>query len=816
MASVKRLALRAMRAAGEQGSALLVTLMVMVGLSLIGLGYVALSETESAIAVNERNAAQTLHVAEAGGLMVVEWFQNPKWARSENLMPLNTDAVKVVRRIFVGTTKEYIGRYKPVATTLLCDKPFKPLSVDRFFGTEDNPDVLINDRTAAVWLAEFNIALFNKNAGATAAAGCGGCDNREGGRVTEIRIYAPPTDGATKNTETGWDDPSTSGIPASTGFYEGGTRFGLATIRVTASKFNKADCGPYVSGCRTIAQRSVKFVVAEWPFPGPQGPIQSNANIGTTGNYHIHWGKITSTLDTDLKRPYTSIPWIDAFNHTPFERGYEAAASGANSTKVWPTDAASADNLQNQDWFWELIGRTFEDPWYEARARGRITQMSSSAIDTADAHQYRYEDPTLIPGEPVCDPCGVGDGKSPGQSNMFQGQTKSTARYWTNALFPRIDYDFWKQVAISADSQDNIYYLRWVTKDQFQDRAGNTRTWRQWVDVFATPPAGTGPKSKPGFYFFDTQNKQNPQSSRGGVLTPKISESGGKMQMKGFVYLNTEEVSITGLGGYTHYYNMPGEVFRDIGYRRVEDDPAKTNYKAWAKRDDAGVDCTAADASNCVTENPRFNFWDYQDLPWSRGLAAKNNEFDYYVAKQAVDLTRKSPLSSKSASTKVSGEYFIVNWYAGCNPGVDCSEPHEPYLNFIYPDTGAPGDPITVRWENPGSETRRRKTNPKGVTPPTALPTCAGATAADCTSNSYDMDGGLIELSPILDGVFYAEGKFGSAGDAHYFGSLMFEKDVDASGTPNIWFDEKLIKGAWPPGNFGFPRVYITTYETDQ
>ena len=810
MAAVKRLALRVMRATGEKGSALLVTLMVMVGLSLIGLGYVALSETESAIAVNERNAAQTLHVAEAGGLMVVEWFQNPKWARAENLMPANIDAIKVERRIFVGTTKEYIGRYKSTASTVLCDKPFKPFSEDRFFGTENNPDVLINDRTHPVWLAEFNIALFNKDGAATGTAACGGCDNREGGRITEIRIYAPPTDGAVINSQPGWTDPGTSGIPAVRGFVEGGTRFGLATIRVTATKFNKPDCGPYVSGCRTVAQRLVKFVVAEWPFPGPQGPIQSNANIGTTGNYHIHWGKITSTLDTDLKRPYTSIPWIDAFNHTPFERGYEAAVTGTNSTKVWPTDVTSTDNLQNHDWLYELIGRTFEDPWYQARARGRIEQMTAGTDLTTDvAHEFRYDDPTLTPGTPVCDPCGSEKGASPGQSNMFQGQTKAQSRYWTNALFPRIDYDFWKQVAISADSQDNIYYLRWTSKDNFQDRAGNTRTFRQWVDVFATPPAGTGPKSKPGFYFFDTQNKQNPQSSRGGIVTPKIDMSGGNMQMKGFVYVNTEEMSITGLGGYEHYYNMPGEVFRDIGYRKVEIDATKANYKAWSKRVDAGVDCTAADTSNCVTENPRFNFWDYQDLPWSRGLAAKNEEFDYYVAKRAS-------VGRSSSPTTLTNEYFIVNWQPGCNPGVDCSEPHEPYLNFIYPDTDDPTDPITVRWEAPGSETRRRKTNPKGVTPPTALPTCVAAKDADCTSNGYDMDGALIELEPILDGVFYAEGKFGSAGSAHYFGSLMFEKDVEASGTPNIWFDEKLIKGAWPPGNFGFPRVYITTYETDQ
>ena len=817
MAALEKVTRRIAGKLGEKGSALLVTLMVVVGLSLIGLGYVALSETESAIAVNERNSAQTLHVAETAGLMVIEWFQNPQWARSKNLMPANIDAIKVVRKLVDSSGNvTYSGRYKSSATTLLLfDKPYKKNSEDRFFGTEANPDILINDRTHGVWLAQFNINLFNKDAAATAAADCGGCDNREGGRITEIRVFAPPIDGAAINTQAGWDNPAASGIPAAAGFYQGGTRFGLASIRVTATKFHRPDCGPYVSGCRTVAQRSIKFVIAEWPFPGPQGPIQSNANVGTTGNYHIHWGKITSTLDTDLKRPYTSIPWIDAYNQTPFERGYETAAdpdpNAASNTKIWETDTKSVNNLVNHDWLYELVGRSFEDPWYQARARGRITQMSGT--DTAkDSHQFRYENPALVPGTPACDPCNAGDAQSPGQSNMFQFQTKSEQRYHTNALFPRVDYDFWKQVAISADTQDNIYYLRWTSKDNFEDRAGNERTFRQWVDVMANPPAGQGPKSKPGFYFFDTENKQNPQNNRGGIMTPKISMSGQSMQMKGFVYVNTEDLSITGLDGYPGYYNMPGEVYRDIGYRKVE------NAGAWAKRDPLGPACTVADSSNCVTEYAADNAHSYQDLPWSNGNATAegNGELDVFV-KQRGAVTRSS------APVAVNNEWFVVNWYPGCNPGrnggagsPNCSEPHEPYLNFIYPVPGSPTAPIMVKWETPGAETRRRKTNPGNLIPNAALPTCVGASNKDCTSNAYDRDGALIVLSPILDGVLYNEGKFGSAGNANYFGSLMFDKSVEAAGTPNIWFDEKLVKGAWPPGNFGFPRVYITTYETEQ
>src|SRR6266498_3879359 len=83
----------------QRGSALLVTLMVMVGLSLLGLGFVAISETESTISANERNYTQVLSVAESGARLVVEWFQDPVWAAApaQGILPANTNAIKTLR-----------------------------------------------------------------------------------------------------------------------------------------------------------------------------------------------------------------------------------------------------------------------------------------------------------------------------------------------------------------------------------------------------------------------------------------------------------------------------------------------------------------------------------------------------------------------------------------------------------------------------------------------------------------------------------------------------------------------------------------------
>src|SRR5919107_1639268 len=107
----------------ERGSALLVSLMVMVGLSLLGLGFVAVTETESAIAVNERNSAQALFAAETGARAVVDFFQDSTWAKDRGLLPQNINAFKT-RRVFTHEPS-MSGYYKANALMSLFDKPFK-------------------------------------------------------------------------------------------------------------------------------------------------------------------------------------------------------------------------------------------------------------------------------------------------------------------------------------------------------------------------------------------------------------------------------------------------------------------------------------------------------------------------------------------------------------------------------------------------------------------------------------------------------------------------------------------------------------------
>jgi hypothetical protein len=66
-------------------------------------------------------------------------------------------------------------------------------------------------------------------------------------------------------------------------------------------------------------------------------------------------------------------------------------------------------------------------------------------------------------------------------------------------------------------------------------------------------------------------------------------------------------------------------------------------------------------------------------------------------------------------------------------------------------------------------------------------------------------------------GVFYIAGQYDAAGNWIYFGSVVTNEGIATSlvGTPRVYFDERLIKDAWPPPSLHLPRTMITRWETD-
>ena len=81
----------------DRGSAMLIAMLIMVVLSLIGISFLVLSDTENKIATNERDDAQVLYVAEAGVEVVKAWFNQPNPAYN-SIVPDKSTEVDLCRR----------------------------------------------------------------------------------------------------------------------------------------------------------------------------------------------------------------------------------------------------------------------------------------------------------------------------------------------------------------------------------------------------------------------------------------------------------------------------------------------------------------------------------------------------------------------------------------------------------------------------------------------------------------------------------------------------------------------------------------------
>lgn len=834
----------------ERGSALLVTLMVIVGLSMLGLGFVAMSETESAISVNQRNYSQAQVISEAGARIVVDWFNQPERMDGLGLMPAPADRAALMQTRWLDVDNDGAetdeGIWKDGAEFFCCDKPYRPSVGDRLYGTFWSPDVVIDESTTEgeAFLASLNDALFpHYESGGVTLPGS------YSGEISEIRIYAPPIIG--NSTDTPNDANGT--MPAGQGFYDPkpaggneGVRYGLATVAVTAQVRRLPRQALSVAGNRVLSERTTRVVVSEWPFPGPQGPIQSNANIQTGGSVVVHWGKMTSQEDMFVKREFQGIPHLDPHQRIPWwyggnntsrewsaglviqagdvvrptnavtaaDHNYYAVNAGttAGPEPVWPAtgsvvdaggitwtrrnpaqfkmqNAAGASDWPVRQWGFDLLGRSFEDPWVEARARGAITNAPNTNPEPYDWDYTTVQSSILDP--------------TPKKSHWFQNQDHSCVApcSYKEVVFPKIDYIFWKELAIAGQGTEGVHYFRWVAGDTFS-KNGVTNTFKAWTNTF------TG--AEPGFYFFDTMNQQNPQVTGGeAFLTPaiQISGAGGNTwTASGFIYLNTEEYGTTGISGVDGYFNFPGELYYDGGFFRVDETASPM------------VSTNATDASDVGNRK-----WNYQDVNG-------NGVFDLYLAQRTI---------TRLDGTPVANVWMPVYWYEGCTVADNahtgtvtaggCSEPHEPYYNLQYPAdaccAGLLPNPITVGWFNPtGTVTKR----PKDLLPDDSLPDCTTNTTRDnlgnafryCTSNYYDRDGELdwwagAQDAPVLNGVMYIEGIMSSQGNARYFGSLLINGNVDNTGTNEVWFDERLIKDEWPPSDWPFPRVFVSAVRTD-
>ncbi len=855
---MKRTSRRKRLLRNDRGSALLVSLMVIVGLSLLGLGFVAISETETAIAKNQLSVVQTQAVAEAGAKLVVEWFQDPVWAELNAGLPLNDGSVNAslaaikTNRVIAGTNP-INGVYKPAANIRLLEKPYRPKPENRFYGDENSADLIINRTTDITTIDTINNVLLGTTA-----------EERRSGEVTEVKIYAPPIVGGTLLT-----DGTTTNADGTPRRFWGGTaeRFGVATIKVTATMFRDRTLtgAARMAASNIMASHAVRLVVGEIPLPIPGGPIQSNTSISFGGNFVVHWGNETSTTDLTNKRNPSSLPWANAYERPHFEHGYEpgqsisqiqltsggsgypggttvnivggggslatatatvtggvitavtltargtgystssqptitftgVGGSGASATpivgaEVWPTTQAS---FEQENYLNEVLNKTFEDPWFGSRA------VRDNFIDGATASGVF----------PQCYPySALSNETSPPGSYFFQWQAANTYPLLKKVVFPTIKYDFWKRIASQGRGYKGIYYFSFdkaAGSGYKKGGTGTTKPMAYWANSLKTGPGG---RLGPGVYFFDTVDAINPQNLIGGARTAQFtpaeswnsSDYGSSFLMEGFLYANNSSFGTQGQGSsaVTIQANFPGEPYRDVGCPLF--DLASNDWN----RTCAGAICTKGAGDGIFTSddlngNQRF---DVVTMPAPAWLSNDPGPIAHAAGSTYIVKTWKSPLQA-TADYGAPCTVPAVG-YNGTNPGPnDCSEPHEPYLNLIY--TGTATDPLTVGWQpSNGSQTFLKKNT--GIT-------CTAASAqTDCTSNAYDLDGSQVPIDVILDGIFYNEGGYDTQGNTAYYGSLLINGVVTGTGTPDIWFDEKLIKGTWAPPNM--PRVIVYNEQTDE
>ena len=399
----------------EEGSALILAALVTVILSLLGLSYTMMAQTENTIAENERNSAAALYAAEAGARLVVGWFNDP--TTSGFLVPAVGD-VDRTKRVFDhdgnGATARVLGSsgnaaqplYKDSAFTpsKILDRPYRSALAETFLGIETGtdpdvtfagkgPDLIVNQSH----LDTINNALFLLFPSPNLRA-----------RLTRIEIYAPPI----------------LNIGGSA------TRMGIATVKVTSGIF----IYPGTAAERQVATRIAKAIVNEVPIPGPVGPLQSCSSLGYNGSFDIHWGTGSALTSADIGTPLdgkaaTGLPYAadDPFTYIN---------SGGNTLATW----ATAKNGQNID-----------DPWFKFISGGGLNE-AAGAPDPAAPQPWKWA---------------MANTTSNDHSNLFQN---------TVINCPTFDYNLWKTIAQSG--MKNHYYYKWVSGTNFAlDGTGPSTSW---------------------------------------------------------------------------------------------------------------------------------------------------------------------------------------------------------------------------------------------------------------------------------------------------------------------------------------------------
>lgn len=410
---------RANDAKVERGSAMIISVLVSAILSLLGISYLLMADTENKIAENEKLSGQALYFGEATVREVKRWFDRPPYVGAtswqKNLVrPLPATMDRTQRWIDTDGDGPTLAQdadgsvglpyWKDIdadgnGTQDIFEKPYRSAFVDMLLGTEDHPDVRIA-RSAGGATATLLDNLATKIAPNFPASAVGLT-----ARVNTIDIYEPPY----LNVGGGW------------------TRYGMGTVKVTVE---------IVKGTQVVATKVVKAVLNETPYPGPFGPLHSCSTLNWNGAFKVHWGTSTTVGIADPK----SLKMPDSIPRSP-----TIASPKVDLLNGWQSPLQDATWTAMKTALEAGTGKTIEDPWYRFMSGGFNKDFAGILTQQINAPITTDQD----------------------QSNIFH-------RLDPIIPCPEFEYQTWKDIAQSGNS--DTHYYTWSSGASFTENGSGAVT----------------------------------------------------------------------------------------------------------------------------------------------------------------------------------------------------------------------------------------------------------------------------------------------------------------------------------------------------
>lgn len=587
---------------GERGSALVIAVLVIVILTLLGVSFVLMAETENRIAQNEKLSAQALYFAEGGARQVKRWFDRPGSSLNLANAPLSV-VDRTLRQLdtdgpgpnapFAQNGSGAAPRYKQGVDLNgdgnddLFEKPYRGDLTHSLLGTPDGPDMRIDEnfstaaKTFLATLSERLLANFPAPGAGIRA------------RITRVDVYAPPYIDVAGT----W------------------TRYGMGTVAVTAV-IVRTNAGTE----QVLASRTIRAVLNETPYPGPSGPLHSCTVLQTNGDLEAFWGPVQGVAMVDPVNNHQKLPGSLARDLplTPKQ----------DRLLYWNNDALFAAYKTKVET--QAGGLQIEDPWYRLMSAGTIVNAPVCGPATG------VNDPQRCPfaWDGVSN---LGDAQQPFHQGGTDGSHSNVFQNTPVVTCPDFDYETWKAVATSGGS--DVRYFAWDNGDAFRENGfGPARSFRDIID------------NQEGLFFFDTTDGAPPTDADSDGefenLTPEISLQGGTWSFRGFIYLNAENFKSRGASGRDATITVPGEPFQDKdgdGIRDVGENWINLNYNDISAFGDTFQGDATDNFGGGVSYNaigPTFtdevNFW---GILYNNGRVAPTGNIRYFgsvIAKSGI------------------------------------------------------------------------------------------------------------------------------------------------------------------------------------